>query len=152
MKLFNRQKSDPADVANQQYYASPGSEGQGGIDWKRAAPRIAGIAIIVILVVLGILWAAGVFSNDKPAAKKTTQPQTAKTQTAVPKPAAKSQTGSSSSSSASKPTQPTPSGTSVATTNGSLTNSGPGDTIALFAGVTVVGALGYHIRLRRQLS
>jgi len=151
MKLFNRQKNNPADVANQEYYANPGSEGQGGIDWKRAAPRIAGVAVALIIVVLGILWLAGVFNSDKPAAKKTTKPQTATAQQAAPKPATNSQTGGASNST-SNSAKPAPANAGATATSGSLTNSGPGDTIALFAGVTAIGTLAYHVRLRRQLT
>ncbi len=187
MRLFRRSKS-----ISESQPVLPGSlpeqtVSRSRIDWRRAAPRLIILAVILVGVVSGILWAAGVIGKDKPDAHgKTTiiaqSDKTAPSRKAEPRKveSGKSNGGKPAHSAVatqaegtSKPAQtasttPSPSNTSSPTTSstpgtpatsttapsqgGQLTNTGPGETAAIFVATTLIGSIAYQINLRRRLS
>ena len=160
MRLFrrNRNPSAPADPL-----AVPPS-GSSRIDWRRALPRVLAVLVITAVIVLGIFWVAGAFSNDhKPASgKHNPKPQTAQKSSGShgkSSPAATPLAPSSSSAPATPgqaaqtpSNQPAGSAAQSPAPSGNLINTGPGETAGLFAAVTITGAAAYQVRLRRRLN
>jgi cytoskeletal protein RodZ len=172
MKLFNRQKDDtptisvtpppPPQVSN-----VPLDEGS-RIDWHRAAPRIAGLAICIVLIVLGILWIAGAFdSNSKePSKQKSDTAQSdnkSKSDDTNKQKSSGNESNSASNGSSSNSTSnsnnsgaastPAPSAATPSTTpatNDQLANTGPGETLAVIVVATAAGTLLYQFVLRRR--
>ncbi len=108
-------------------------------------PRLAALLVVLILLGLGVSWIAGANDNNSAPAKKkpTAVPQIGRAAPASqPAPATTPATQSTSS-------QPA---TGQPAAGGKLTNTGPGETAALFVIVTAAGTIGYQLKLRRDLS
>ena len=54
--------------------------------------------------------------------------------------------------SANQPSASAPATTTVPSTSSNLANTGPGDTVAIFLGVTILGVLGYQAVIRHKLA
>ena len=125
----------------------------GAIDWRRALPRLFALLVILILVIIGVLFATGAFDSkeDKPAdiAKPIQQPgkktvSTTSSETVTTKPAesgGKTPTGQTATTSG-----------AGSTASSNLSDTGPGETIALFVVTSAAGAFGYQLHLRRRLG
>ena len=100
--------------------------------------------IVVVLVIVALVW----FIFFRHTGKKTDNGQ-AKTTTSHSQPA--SDTKSSGDNSQKSKTSDSKSGTVAAAETEKLANSGPGDVVAIFFGVTIFAALAhrlYYTRLR----
>ena len=167
---FNRNKEPintkvPPEV--KQYYSSEHRE-RVGLAWIIAFVSL----VITIAVVMGLFfggrWAYRKIAHNNPTVAQpqtiTSQPATsspkASSSTAAPK-SSKPSTGSSNTSSTSTttPSQPPVStnkgqlpapATSQAQTSG-ITNTGPGETVATFIIVSLIGTVAYQAYLRRKL-
>lgn len=147
------------------------SQNSGGsrIDWRRAIPRLLLVIIIVVLLVFGIAWIVRALTRDEPKPQKhkpatsqqDKQPAASDTEnTAAERPqVADTSSESSSSSEASseaaspQPEQSSPQGAGKPTAaNAQLTNTGPGETIALFTVATATGITIYQVNLRRRFN
>lgn len=85
-------------------------------------------------------------ANTGPKSDNTPVPSPSVPSTSSPS-SASSGTGSTGTS---QPSSASPSTTQTTKPTQQLANTGPGDTVALFAGVTVVAALGRYLYIRRQ--
>lgn len=135
------------------------------INWLRVV-----VAAVVGLVILGALVWGGVWLSNR----NSNPPKTVSTSSGSARPNSSKQSPNSSKSNSSSQ-QSTPSSNSGSSTgsssaapqtaggqqqtqaqsqtaNGNLANSGPGDTLAIFAGAVVAGTALYQIILRRQSS
>jgi cytoskeletal protein RodZ len=156
MKWFNRQNKE--DQNTSEYYANPGSEGSTSIDWKRAAPRLAAVIIVLLILILGVLNLTGVFNTSEPTAKTNTPP---KPQVAEKSTGQKKTTGSGSMNSGSTNTA-TPSSSPAQTSQNAqsrepgasnqLANAGPGEAASVFFIATIGGVLTYQVALRRRIA
>jgi hypothetical protein len=147
MKLFRRQNSAPP-VTNEQLADSYAVPDGNRIDWKRAVPRVLALVLILALIVWGVVWAIGNSREDKASPKAENQNKIAQTND--------QESGYAETASTSKPAGPNQTASSTAAktaqTNQQLTNSGPGETAALFVITTAAGVTLYQIKLRRQRS
>lgn len=111
---------------------------------------VIGTFIIIFSVLWGIVWLL-FLRHSTPVSKPEQSKNKSSTQSKQQKQSSgsssssgggnSSSTGSSSSSGAANtPTQPT-----------ELANTGAGDVVSLFAGVTIVSGAAYQIRLRKKL-
>lgn len=150
MALSNRQKTTPVPPELQPYY--DGNKGRG---WLRWLIRILVVVALVVVIIFGILWLAHRHDTSNKSAKSPSTSQTEK-QKAPSQSSNKSEStngDSSSTSSDANTSSDTESSSSTATPtsstqSASIPNTGPGDTVALFIGVTLIGTLLYQIRLR----
>jgi len=153
---FNRQKADqskpnvPPEV--QEYYQAERRERM-GLAWLVAFLTL----VVTIAVVLGLFvggrWVYRKVANDDKGANTG---QTASDQ-GKPKSGVASQPVQGTTappSSQSQPTTPTPGQPAPSTSQPSgkkLTNTGPGDTITIFIGATIIGTLGHKLYTRRKI-
>jgi hypothetical protein len=171
MKLFNRQKDDQPQVEVEKLLESDNSQRR--VDWRRTLPRLAAALLIVAAIVFLILWSFGAFESDKKdkgdiskssgsSKSKNNRGQDQKqsgdsssdnssSAGQTPAGSAAGSAGATAGSSAQAPA--TSSGSSASSTDSSsLANTGPGETIALFAVATATGVIIYQISLRKQKS
>ena len=174
MALFNRQKSSDIPPELQPYYEAPATQTRGGIRWIF---RVLIALVILVLLFFLVRWAwheahtssnntktstsQGRSSSGRSSAtnsgqtNKSSQPTQNSSTTPAPSTSSTPATTPPSSTSSNPSTSPntstqsnSPSGTSP--TNGKLTNTGPGNTVALFAATTLGGVLIYQWRLRQK--
>ncbi|HVS58425.1 MAG TPA: hypothetical protein VHD60_01650 [Candidatus Saccharimonadales bacterium] len=162
MKLFGRQnKTVEVPPELQPYYEGSASTAQPAL-WRW------GRWVIVVLLVIGIglaVYFLGPWNSTDTSKNKPSSPPAASSSggvngnSAVPPPSG-SQSGNSTSTPSTnndnKSTQPVGSAAGQkAPQNGSnqqLANTGPGDTVAVFAGAIVVGVVVYELYLRRRAT
>ena len=152
MALFNRNKTNQAGMAPEvsDYYKAEGRE-RAWVAWVLAITTL----LVTIFVVLGIFyggrWAfRKVKDNDKPApvAVQTDETKSDEQTSTDTTPSANepSSTSSTSSSTSSTPVATSTTTTPTnSTTKSDLPSTGPGDTLAVFASVSV---LGYFVHRR----
>jgi hypothetical protein len=154
MKLFGRQNTNanvPPEL--QPYYE--GNPDSNLPNWRRWL-LIAAAVVVLIGIVIGIFfWKPWQSSNTSPTHKTPHSSSSTKngdsTGTHEPQPS-KVPSAPSNGGSGNTTPAPTPSNTpGGATTSPALTNTGPGDTLALFGVVTMIGGAAYQIRLRRRI-
>lgn len=149
MRLFNRQK--PSDVPEQlqPYYDAPNTGPRAWVNW---AIRLATVLIIIVLVVLFVRWVWHQTHTTTPVTKSpSTSTQTQQTPNSTGGAATPGgSSGSSSGNGATSSTSTSTGATSTVVQPGNLTNSGPGDTVALFVATSVAGAVLYELRLRHK--
>lgn len=182
MAWFRRTKnSDQSDVPNlEQYYAD--RDTRNGASWLVALGTILVIALIGVGVFFGTKWLYNVITDNDNPATPTVQapgPQTSSTNeqkdathhegsdsaadsSSATHPDSSSSSSSSSSGSSSSTTPATPPPTSSSTSgssttattdaNGKITNTGPGDVVAIALGATVLGYFVSRIYIRSKLT
>jgi len=168
---FNRK--EPVEDSNlpeevKEYYEAERRE-HIGVAWLLAFVTLVVTVAIIVGLFTGGRWAyhkiankdttSQTATNTKPQPKKSSSTVTNSTATAASTGQSGSQipvtnkpsttTPSTTSSSA---TTSTPTTATSQTTNQSLANTGPGNTVALFIGVTVVATVGHVIYSRRKLK
>lgn len=154
MNLFNRQN------ANASGPEEGGSEREAiQQDWRATALRLLITALVVAVVALAAAWALH-SAQKSPSPKKTTG--TSQGAKAPAKPSTKNQPAkpSTNSGSSTPPKAPAPTGSTAgngtargtAPAGNQLTNTGPGDTIALFAVTTAAASGLYYLVILRRLS
>lgn len=160
---FNRNKGGSTQTDTAEYYANAGSEGATSIDWNLAAPRIAGVILMVILIAAGGIILFGGSDEKKPAGtdkkpatqqeQRARQPENRNTQSNSPTPSANGGTGQTGGGQTSPPTASGSQGaTAPASGTQQLADSGPGEVMGVFVAATLGGALTYHFALRRRLA
>jgi cytoskeletal protein RodZ len=162
MKWPFRRNKDDANIPSmppevQQYYQAEARE-RTGVAWL-----LAGITLVVtVLIIVGLFFGGRWIyrktrHNPAQVAQTTNQPaapseNTANTSSSSSNSSTTSST-SSTSSNTSTPASSTPSSTTPSTSQGvvgptaartSIPNTGPGDTLALFVGVTALGYLAHR--------
>ena len=164
-------KQVPPEV--QQYYDSEHRE-RVGLAWLIAFLSLIVTIVVIVGLFFGSRWVyrkianrnntpttapegTGLEQPAQPPAQSTTPSTPNSLQPAAP---SQNQTGSSSSSStgSSSSTSSSSTGTSsisttipsTATTKTNITNTGPGDTAAIFIGVTVLAAVAHSVYSRRK--
>lgn len=167
---FNRNKK-PTDTKTppevKQYYTSEHRE-RVGLAWLIAFLSLIITMVVVIGLFFGGRWAYRKIANNKPvtpAKPQTVAKQPAKPNQTVSEPAKPGNDSTSqkpASSSSYTPTTSTPApaqSQSTATTPVTsqpqaqkITNTGPGQTIAVFAVVSLIGAIAHNTYSRRKLS
>jgi len=100
--------------------------------------RIIMVTLIIVLLIIG----STLLTRSHNAANQKSAKDTA--ESVVKKPSAASNGKSSSTNLTSVSTQPK--------SNSQLNNTGPGSTVAIFVGATLVGASIHHLYLRRRLQ
>ena len=153
MSLLNRQNNTvPPEL--EPYYETDSSRR------RRIIRGIIGILVIIIIIALLIwgciaLWRH--FNNDTSKVKAPTTSQS-KDSNDSSNSSDTGDTGSSNTPPASSGTNATNQGNtntpsqSPNPTVASIPNAGPGDTIAIFAGITLAAAAAYQIVLRKKLA
>lgn len=133
----------------------------GGIDWRRAIPRLLLVLVALVLIVLVITKVVDSFGGEanKPTSidKNKTGQTTQKTNDGArqnPNTVPGSGQASPSASNSGGQTAPASAGSTprTAANSGNLADTGPGETVALFVVVTAAGTLLYHTYLRRQVQ
>lgn len=161
MAWFQRGK-DVEPTSLEQYYADQQRRGAGA--WLMAL----GAFLVTLILVFGIFWGGRwiyrkVTHKDN-SAQIATKPEgnpfsnaniktdtSKKPQGVVNAPTNPSSSSSSSSSSTAQTTPPPAAGSTTSPqtqATGPITNTGPGDQLAIFIAVTVAGTLLYQLRLR----
>jgi cytoskeletal protein RodZ len=125
-------------------------------------PRLILAFVLAVLILIGLVaggrWAYHKVSHHSKTATTSPAPASTKPQS-QPAPAPsntptttppQTTTPSSAAQQAPAASQPAPTANQQQTVNSNLSNTGPGDTLALFAFVAVVSTLGYHFVLRRS--
>lgn len=144
----------------QEYYQSEKRE-KVGVAWLLALGTLIATLVIALGLFYGGRWVWRELFGSKAARPTTTQQTQKQGSTTTPSnnssETPSSNTGQTAPSSASAPTPTTTPTTTSATTqqpaaSGKLTNTGPGDTLAIFLGVTVVGTLAHQAYTRRKLT
>jgi len=121
------------------------------IAWGRIA-----ILIVVLLVIAGTSYWLITSSKSKPKTVASTTCSAQSTSKKCPKKSAASSTPATSSTrpAASTPSTSTPTSTATAynAASSQLTNTGPGNVIALFIGVAVISGLSHHIYSKKHIK
>lgn len=178
MVLFGRNKSDNNEVPEdlQQYYSTGGS---GVMKW--VIRGIAGVVVLALLIWGGVALAHKLShkttpttaqsnssqqtkaqqqaqADEKKAQQETQQQQTANGSSSSSSNSNNGSSNSSSNSSSSTQTPQSPSASTqtqpqTATNDSNLPNTGPGQTIGIFVGVSALAAVAHAIvtRYKRQL-
>jgi len=115
---------------------------------------------IIYVAAIVVLTVAIITSFDQSSTKPKPKAPSGGISQAPAKPAAPKQpstsegkpTPSSSSSPSSSPAHPAEGPSQSISKPGQLTNTGPGDLVAVFIGSSLLGMLGYRSYLRRQLA
>lgn len=155
MRLFRRRKNSgqvPADNMSGAPEVASQWSSSSRIDWKRALPRLVALVIILSLVTLGTLWATGVIGKNKPPAAHKPQQVAAVQGHGASQPA---QSGTKTPIGTAPPTPAVSTPTAkapVPAQNGPLTDTGPGETVAVFIVATAIGSIAYQLNLRRRLN
>lgn len=123
------------------FVRSSGGQTGGAVWWR------AGLLGIVVLAVLVGLFFAGRWGYDAFTSDDTPQ-QTAGSGQSSQKAGTAGEPKSGNKSGDLKVSTSPPKGSHE--TSGTLVNTGPGDTVALFAGTVVLSAVAYQITLRRR--
>ena len=128
--------------------------------WGRIALLIVAVLAVLVGLAAGGTWLYNKTAHQPAATVASTKQPTQPSQPATSsKPKASSSqtanTGAASSSNSSASASPTPQSTANPQTGpgtAHLSNTGPGDTVALFVGATIVSAVGYNIFLRKRVN
>lgn len=140
--------------------------GQPSVIW-RIVRILSGLAVLTALIWV-IVWAIFFRDNGKPAQTATTKDNSSqstsnKPKSITPSPSSSKPAPSSTGGQSQNQTQPSsPSSTSQNNTSKPsqsqpavakpLADTGPGDVLAVFVGSSLLGIIGYHLRLRRRLA
>ncbi len=175
MKIFGRTKSPkPGAVINGEYIPDAVQPSRSG-RWLGILWRFLLVVLVLLLIYLAYLFLKDIFgSNKSDTGKKTTgqgqvnapgqSSTTAGSELKVSSGGSsstqltnnsKQQSGGSSSSSTGSSSSSSGSSSSAnksASSNQNLSNSGPGDVVAIFVATSAAGALIYQIKIRRNLS
>lgn len=159
MALWSRQKKVDVPAELQPYYAgdSP-SDNRARLIW---AARIVGALILIVLIVLFVRWAVHE-SHDNGSKKSpnsgTSQPphkstpKTGGSNNSTQQGAGNNNSSGSNSGSGTGSNQQSSAGSGggQSAAGDGLTNTGPGQTVAVFFVTTVAGVTVYQYRLRRK--
>lgn len=172
MKQFWKHKQDPSIPPELQPYYNE-QEPTGSKRRRELTTALAGLAGLIVIGLLiwgGFALFGGGSTTKQPTTKapKTHQPATSNGRPSEKNSGKNNQTANNgknnqSQSSAKTGQQPSQlpgdqsansqaSATAPSGKGSSLSNTGPGDTIALFVGVTTLGALTYRLYLRRKAN
>ncbi len=147
--FWRRDEVTPSEASDlEQYYANQRASNS----WLSMLATLLAIVLIGVAVFFSARWLYNKFHSNKPAnAPVATQnvapPPTSNSQPTNPQPAnppANTYTTPSPTTTAPPTTQTAPPATSA------TPNTGPGNTIAIFLGATVLGAVVYQLRARSQ--
>lgn len=165
---FNRRKREtdvPLEV--QEYYQSERRE-RVGVAWLLAILSLIATVLLVLGLYFGGRWVWNKITDDDDT-QTTTQTDTSEetTGTQPEEPAGPSQTDEPSDSEPDTPVSDDGTGSDSLPADGNgtddadqtagsaqedLANTGPRETVAVFIGVTVLGALGHNLYMRRRLA
>jgi hypothetical protein len=162
MRLFRRNKAVQTPSEDLWPVATPPATGN-SIDWRRAVPRLAGLAVVLALLVTGALWAVGTFKDNKPDVSGKNKPSTSKPDSKSSDESGESYSNTSVEDKTSNKTATSQSGTTASKsssddtaasnqTNGELSDTGPGDVLAVFAVATAGGTVIYQTVIRRRYA
>lgn len=138
----------PADL--QPYFDAPRTTTR---SWARWIIRILALVIIICLLIIFVKWT---WHQTHKSSGKKSQPDTSQqssTQSSgsnSPINLGGSSEGDTSSSQSNTQSTDQNTATQNSNVNSNLTNTGPGQTIAVFVAATVFFALAYQLRLRKQ--
>jgi|GEM_PF-5455204 len=129
------------------------------VDRRTTIQRIATIVICALLIII-LIWAIvhhfQKAAKEEPASLPDTAQNKGADQDSTPPsgPTAPADNGDSPANSSSPSST---SGDSAASSSRGdqatkLTDTGPGDTVAIFVGAVIVGSVGFQLRTRRQLA
>lgn len=168
MALFKKKQTTTTNIPElQEYYANQQKESTGKA-WLLAIGSLLVTIVILVGSFFGGRWVyRKITKKDKPVTT-TAQTDTSTSDTTTKTPSTSSSSDSSTTTTAPKPTTTTTtpaqgvattqsaatntSATAATTTAKQLTNTGPGNTVALFAGITVVAYLVHRSYLVRKLN
>lgn len=150
MALFRRNKTDetgmPTEVRD--YYKAEGRE-RTGLAWLLALGTLLLTVVIVLGLFMGGRWAfRKLKDSDKPTSPVAVQNDNQDEQNKPAEPGQSEAPATQPAPAAQTPTTPPAASGSAGSTNRNLANTGPGDTAAVFAAVTVLAYLVH----RRFLS
>lgn len=162
---FKRKKISPTIPTEvQDYYQSERRE-RVGVAWLLALATLVTTIVLAFGIFFGGRWGYRKFvKHTKPntvAITKNNKPQStsnsgSKNQDTTQAPKSSDQSGSTKSNPKSNTGSSTAPSTTPAQsrrgTNTSLTNTGPGDTVGIFFGVSAIAGLGHHLFTRRKLQ